>query len=153
MKKAILFRALLMASAACAVVSGGGLALAQSFDTSFAGISSLRGVDPTTDLDINPVYHQEEGRQDRNYRLQPPIIPHTIDKYQIDLHANECLACHDWKTAAERGAPTLSMTHYVTRESVQTDAIAPRRWFCNQCHVPQVDAPALVENLFRGSEE
>ncbi|WP_444462408.1 nitrate reductase cytochrome c-type subunit [Rhodobacter capsulatus] len=148
MKKVILFSALLAAAGAAPL----GFATAQSAPAT-APVLSLRGADPDSAVSVNPVYHQQEGRKDRNYRLQPPIIPHTIDKYQIDLHANECLACHDWKNAAERRAPTLSMTHYTTRDGVQTDAIAPRRWFCNQCHVPQVDAPALVDNLFKGSDE
>lgn len=148
MKQALLISALLAAS----TVLAAGFAAAQSTPAA-ATVNSIRGVDPDSEVTVNPVYHQEEGRQNRNYRAQPPIIPHTIEKYQIDLHANECLACHDWKNAADRRAPTLSMTHYTSRDGVQTDAIAPRRWFCNQCHVPQVDAPALVENLFKGSEE
>lgn len=147
MKKALLFSAI----AAASLAALGSLALAQQA-TSTSGVTSLRGVDPTQSTTIEPIYHQEEGRQPRNYRQQPPVIPHTIDKYQIDLHANECLACHDWKNAADRGAPTLSMTHYVSRDGIQTDDVAPRRWFCNQCHVPQVDAPDLVGNTFQGSE-
>lgn len=148
MKKAILISALLVAATA----SLAGYAAAQSAPAT-ATVNSIRGVDPDTDVTVNPVYHQQEGRQNRNYRAQPPIIPHTIEKYQIDLHANECLACHDWKNAADRRAPTLSMTHYTSRDGVQTDTVAPRRWFCNQCHVPQANAPALVDNLFQGSEE
>ena len=148
MKKALLFSALAAASLGIAA----SIAIAQSASVSDGSVNSLRGVDPDQDAGVNPVYHQEEGRQPRNYRQQPPVIPHTIDKYQIDLHANECLACHDWKNAADRGAPTLSMTHYVSRDGVQTDDVAPRRWFCNQCHVPQVNAPDLVENIFKGSE-
>lgn len=27
--------------------------------------------------------------------------------------------------------------------------ISPRRYFCNQCHVVQTDAPVLVANQFR----
>jgi len=87
----------------------------------------------------------------RNYRQQPPLIPHTIEQYQIDLSANECLACHDWTNAGDRGAPTLSMTHYLDRDGNQLDSVAGTRWFCNQCHVPQADAPALVENDFQAS--
>ena len=111
-------------------------------------VTSIRGVSPEDEVDLAPVYHQQEIRADRYFRLQPPIIPHTIDKYQIDMKANECLSCHDWKTAADRKAPTLSMTHYIGRDGVQTEAVNMGRWFCNQCHVPQVDAPELVENTF-----
>ncbi|MCB1961304.1 MAG: nitrate reductase cytochrome c-type subunit, partial [Rhodocyclaceae bacterium] len=30
--------------------------------------------------------------------------------------------------------------------------ISPRRYFCNQCHVPQFDAKPLVENTFKKAE-
>lgn len=93
----------------------------------------------------------EEGRQVRNYRQQPPIVPHEIGNYQIDLRTNQCLTCHDWTNAGDRGAPTLSMTHYLDRDGTQLDTVAGTRWFCNQCHVPQADIPSLVGNDFRPS--
>lgn len=124
-----------------------GAALAQQ-----AGkVATLRGSDAADADQAGEVYHQDEKRFPRNYRQQPPLIPHTIDKYQIDLKANECLGCHDWTNAGDRGAPTLSMTHYQDREGNQLDTVAGTRWFCNQCHVPQADAPALVDNTFAPS--
>ncbi|WP_319826426.1 nitrate reductase cytochrome c-type subunit [Thalassovita sp.] len=114
-------------------------------------VSSLRGSEVGETDTVNEVYHQDEGRFQRNYRQQPPLIPHSIDKYQIDLKANECLGCHDWTNAGDRKAPTLSMTHYLDREGNQLDTVAGTRWFCNQCHVPQADAPALVDNTFTPS--
>ncbi|MCE6950846.1 nitrate reductase cytochrome c-type subunit [Cereibacter sphaeroides] len=128
-----------------------GLAFAQSQAPVAAGVESLRGAQPDEEIATAPVFHQDKQRFVRNYRLQPPLIPHSIDKYQIDLKANECLGCHEWRTSGDRGAPTLSMTHYQNRDGVQTDTVATRRWFCNQCHVPQADAPALVENIFQSS--
>ena len=114
-------------------------------------VTTLRG-DEVNELNtVDEVYHQDEKRFPRNYRQQPPLIPHTIDKYQIDLKANECLGCHDWTNAGDRGAPTLSMTHYFDRDGNQLDSVAGTRWFCNQCHVPQADAPALVDNTFTPS--
>lgn len=124
-----------------------GAALAQQ-----AGkVTTLRGNDIDAANTVDEVYHQDEGRFARNYRQQPPLIPHSIDKYQIDLKANECLGCHDWTNAGDRNAPTLSMTHYQDREGNQLDTVAGTRWFCNQCHVPQADAPALVDNTFTPS--
>ena len=32
-------------------------------------------------------------------------------------------------------------------------AVAPRRYFCTQCHVPQADAPALIKNTFTDMSE
>ena len=43
------------------------------------------------------------------------------------------------------------MTHYLDRQGQQLDSVAGTRWFCNQCHVPQADAPPLVANTFRPS--
>lgn len=93
----------------------------------------------------------EEGRKQRNYRQQPPLIPHSIAQYQIDTRINQCLSCHDWTKAGERNAPTLSMTHYLDRDGTELDHIAGTRYFCNQCHVPQADVPALVGNSFEPS--
>lgn len=93
----------------------------------------------------------KEGRMQRNYRQQPPLIPHSIDQYQIDLRTNQCLTCHDWTKAGDRDAPTLSMTHYLDRDGNELDYIAGTRYFCNQCHVPQADVPELVENIFEPS--
>ena len=114
-------------------------------------VQSLR----TTPVDeqniVEDVFQQDKQRFGRNYRQQPPLVPHSIDQYQIDLKANQCLRCHDWSTAGERNAPTLSMTHYLDRDGNQLDRVAGTRWFCNQCHVPQADAPALVDNTFEAS--
>ncbi len=124
-----------------------GLVLAQSGGS----VQSLRGADVDATLPAVEVYQQQEGREVRNYRQQPPTIPHSMDQYQIDRRTNQCLSCHDWSNAGERGAPTLSMTHYLDRNGNQLDTVAGTRWFCNQCHVPQADAPALVGNDFEAS--
>ncbi len=132
---------------ATALLVLGGVALAQQAGS----VQSLRGTGIDEINIVDDVYHLDEKRFARNYRQQPPLIPHSIDKYQIDLKANECLACHDWTNAGERNAPTLSMTHYMDRDGNQLDSVAGTRWFCNQCHVPQADAPALVDNQFTPS--
>ncbi len=124
-----------------------GLVVAQTS----GGIQSLRGAAVDQELTPPEVYPQQEGREVRNYRQQPPVIPHSMTQYQIDLRTNQCLSCHDWTNAGDRGAPTLSMTHYLDRSGNQLDTVAGTRWFCNQCHVPQADAPALVGNDFEAS--
>ncbi|MBN7784221.1 nitrate reductase cytochrome c-type subunit [Ponticoccus gilvus] len=124
-----------------------GLVLAQSN----SHVQSLRGSELDTTLPAPDLYQQQQGREVRNYRQQPPLIPHSMEQYQIDLRTNQCLSCHDWTNAGDRGAPTLSMTHYLDRDGTQLDTVAGTRWFCNQCHVPQADAPALVDNTFEPS--
>ncbi|MCB1351832.1 MAG: nitrate reductase cytochrome c-type subunit [Rhodobacteraceae bacterium] len=134
-------------SALAATMLVAGLVLAQASGP----VSSLRGVDVEDTVDVGEVYQQLEGRQVRNYRQQPPVIPHSMTQYQIDLRTNQCLSCHDWTNAGERGAPTLSMSHYLDRDGTQLDTVAGTRWFCTQCHVPQANAPELVGNTFEPS--
>ncbi len=123
-----------------------GFAFAQSTQ-----VQPLRGAEVDEPAALDQVHKTVEGRMQRNYRQQPPLIPHSIEQYQIDLRTNQCLSCHDWTKAGERNAPTLSMTHYLDREGRELDHIAGTRYFCNQCHVPQADAPALVDNVFQPS--
>ncbi len=137
-------RTFITALTATAVIMTGGIAIGQSLET-------IRGEKLDALKPAPEVFHQNEQRFGRNYRQQPPLVPHSIDQYQIDLKANRCLSCHDWTRAGDRGAPTLSMTHYQDRDGNQLDKVAGTRWFCNQCHVPQANAPELVENTFSSS--
>lgn len=114
-------------------------------------LNSLRGDATLTETnkaaDINQVL--EGGRFPQNYRQQPPLIPHQIEKYEIDLKVNQCMRCHNWQYAAKEGAPKISETHYMDHRTGQPlDDVAPGRWFCTQCHVPQVDAKPLVDNTY-----
>lgn len=116
-------------------------------------VQSLRGTAALDETDTAPdITQQNTGRPfDRAYRQQPPLIPHKIDKYQINLKVNQCMRCHDWPYNAQEGAPKISETHYVDRDGVALDKVARTRWFCTQCHVPQQDAPALVSNTFQSA--
>ncbi|PKP69592.1 MAG: ferredoxin [Alphaproteobacteria bacterium HGW-Alphaproteobacteria-4] len=131
---------------AAIVLAFAGIALAQTAGP--GTVQSLRGAPIEQPVAIDDIYLLDAQRFSRNYRQQPPLISHSTDQYQIDLNANQCLGCHDWRNAAERKAPTLSMTHYQDRDGNQLDRVAGTRWFCNQCHVAQMNAPALVANLF-----
>lgn len=118
-----------------------------------ADLKSLRGDAAIAAPDkAPPIANVREGaRTERAYRQQPPLIPHAIDKYEIDLKINQCLRCHDWPQNVRENAPKISETHYVDREGVRLDKIASTRWFCNQCHVPQMETKPLVDNLFRSA--
>jgi nitrate reductase (cytochrome), electron transfer subunit len=90
-----------------------------------------------------------EGRRAmRNYPEQPPVIPHAIQGYQLSLATNRCLTCHRRQYTEVSGAPMISVTHYMDRDGQMLADVAPRRYFCTQCHVPQTDAQPLVENTF-----
>lgn len=87
-------------------------------------------------------------RRERAYPEQPPTIPHTIAGYRIDTNSNKCLSCHSRANSARVQAPMISITHYMDRDSQALAAVAPRRYFCVQCHVPQKDVQPLVGNTF-----
>jgi len=89
----------------------------------------------------------------RAYPMQPPIIPHKIDGYQVDTNANQCMACHSRRQTADSQAPMVSVTHYLDREGNFLADLSPRRYFCEQCHVVQVDAKPLLNNEFVDIDE
>lgn len=91
---------------------------------------------------------RESPREVRNYPEQPPVIPHSIRNYQVDLRFNSCLDCHTRQTAPAARAPMVSVTHFMDRGGQIRAAVTPSRYFCTQCHVPRTDARPLVENRF-----
>ena len=93
------------------------------------------------------------GGFERAYRQQPPLIPHKVDGYQITTDNNACMGCHDWPGNARVNAPKISETHYVDRQGARLDKVAGTRYFCRQCHVPQVDAKPLVGNIFKNATQ
>lgn len=114
------------------------------------GVKDLRGA-PVNAPDKAPeVYKVQDGvKLERAYRQQPPLVPHTVDKYEIDLKVNQCLRCHEWPYSDQEKAPKISDLHYIDRNGVRQDTVNGNRYVCTQCHVPQVDAKPLVENKFR----
>jgi len=117
-------------------------------------VRAIREAPLTQDAPAAPIAKQEaQQRFDRAYRQQPPLVPHQVDRYQIDWRINQCLGCHDWSNAGKMQAPTLSMTHYIDRDGRQLDTVSGTRWFCNQCHVPQADTSDLVKNTFTPSSK
>ena len=90
----------------------------------------------------------DDRRRVRNYPEQPPIIPHTIRGYQVDLNTNRCLACHSRRAVEESQAPMVSVTHFVDRDGQMRAFISPRRYFCTQCHVTQTEVRPLIGNDF-----
>ncbi len=90
----------------------------------------------------------DDKRVMRNYPEQPPVIPHSIDGYQLTLQTNRCLDCHRRQFTEGSGAPMISVTHFMDRDGQVLADVTPRRYFCNACHVPQTDAKPLVPNEF-----
>ena len=112
---------------------------------------AMRGATPIPEASKPPPIFPTENkdvRRTRNYAMQPPTIPHTIDGYQLDKEFNRCMACHARTVAQDTNAIPVSVTHYMDRNNNVLAEVSPRRYFCTQCHVPQAEAKPLVTNTF-----
>ena len=58
-----------------------------------------------------PKWVTDDVRQMRAYPEQPPVIPHSIDGYQLSVNTNRCLSCHKREFTQGSGAPMISVTH------------------------------------------
>ena len=90
----------------------------------------------------------------RTFAQQPPLIPHAVEKYEpITLTSNDCLDCHISDEFKGRKMPRIGDSHFskTLKETDGSPAVDAARWQCIGCHVPQVDAPALVDNRFIGN--
>lgn len=123
-----------------------------SFAQTARVVDNMRGAVPLTEMVkpapmVNP--DNSDVRRQRNYAMQPPVIPHKIEGYQVDKNANRCMMCHARARTEQSQAPMISVTHFQSRDGNFLAELSPRRYFCLQCHVPQADLKPLVENRFR----
>ncbi len=113
--------------------------------------SALRGDTPLQEVGPAPRMVPQSNtdiREIRNYPEQPPVIPHTIEAYQLDANVNQCLSCHARSRMGESQAPMVSITHFMDRDGQFLASVSPRRYFCIQCHVPQHPVKVPVLNRF-----
>lgn len=120
-----------------------------------AGVTSLRGDIDLTETGEAPRTGRlmsKEGGFDRAFEQQPPLIPHKMDKSEINLRNNGCLKCHGKENFEKEKAPEIGKSHYEDADGKVLDTVSMRRYFCTQCHVPQVGSDPLVENTFDSSK-
>ena len=138
-----------MRAAAAAVLL---LALAAAQARAEPLVDAMRGPTPILEATKPPRLSNavnDDNRMPRNFALQPPVIPHRVDGYQIDKNFNKCLDCHArGKTEFSLAVP-VSSTHYINREGKVLAQVSTRRYFCMQCHVAQEPAKPLVGNSFQ----
>jgi nitrate reductase (cytochrome), electron transfer subunit len=130
---------------AFAIAAGASSLTAQTVTSGLRGPTPLNDEGPAPQMLPN---RNTSEREVRNYPEQPPVIPHTIDGYQIDLNGNKCLSCHARARIAESQAPMVSITHFMDRDGQFLASISPRRFWCTECHVPQNTATPPVSNDF-----
>ena len=131
-----------------------GLLLSTTYSsTVLAGDPSLRG---ERDLDrLSRMFEakkqlKKKGGFERAWDIAPPGIPHDVSKDRISLKENTCMKCHSAANYKREKAPKAGDSHFKTRDGKVLKEISTRRYFCRQCHAPQVDAAPLVENTFKG---
>jgi cytochrome c-type protein NapB len=108
-------------------------------------------------------YHEKAGMPGtnkvlpRSYPGAPPQVSHGVgDFLPITAESNMCIACHNqpsqWGQKPVKGMATpIPPSHYTDRRNapeVVGEQVVGARYNCNQCHVPQTNAPALVGNSF-----
>ncbi len=130
---------------ALAIAAGTGTLAAQTLNSGLRGATPLNEEGPAPPM--TPPRNTAE-RETRNYPEQPPVIPHAIDGYQVDLNGNKCLSCHARARTAESQAPMVSITHFMDRDGQFLASVSPRRFFCTECHVPQTLSNPPVSNDF-----
>ncbi len=119
-----------------------------------ADVKSLRG---ENDLDKAATMYEKkkqkkvEGGIARTWDLQPPSIPHSVEKDRITLRSNTCMKCHSKANYKKEKSPMVGDSHFLDRDGKELEKLSARRYFCNQCHTLQLDTSPLVENTFQGS--
>ena len=119
-------------------------------------IATLRGGTPIDEeRSPEPIPQVIDGdvKTQRNYPMQPPLIPHDTRGYEVNLQVNKCMSCHARRRTEESQAPMISVTHYMDRDGNFLAEVSPRRYFCNQCHVNQTVTRNVFENEFKDMDE
>ena len=128
-------------------------AAAQVGDGHPLGLRGSAPLDKEPAAPLMPKMVNDDIRRGRAFAMQPPVIPHQIENYQVDKNFNKCMSCHGRDRVPDSQAPMVSVTHFMDRDNNFRSEISPRRYFCTQCHVPQMDVRNRVENTFIDAEK
>jgi cytochrome c-type protein NapB len=143
----------LLAIFPAALLAGLMLLPCSSFGSDDGGLATLRGVpipvDTAAESDATLKKAIESDPIDRDFTQQPPLVSHAVDAYPVTVQFNKCLDCHSWEKAKAAKATKVSQTHFKGSNGEELANVSARRYFCLQCHVPQVDAKPLVANTYQ----
>ncbi len=129
----------------------GSFAIGAGMAVASAGVKSLRGaqaIDAPAKMFDKKKQKTIDGKFQRAWKLQPPSIPHKIDKDRISLEENTCLKCHSAENYKKEKAPKIGDSHFIDASGKVQKDMSMRRYFCVQCHTPQADIEPLVTNTF-----
>ena len=128
-------------------------AVAQVGDRHPPGLRGTAPLDTEPTAPLMPKMVNDDIRRGRAFAMQPPVIPHQIENYQVDKSFNKCMTCHGRNRVPDSQAPMVSVTHFMDRDGNFRAEISPSRYFCLLCHVPQMEVKAPVENTFVDAEK
>ena len=102
--------------------------VAVSAQASSAGLMSLRGDAAIEGAEPAPPelerFINDKENVDRTFKQQPPLVPHTNDKYTIDLRENKCLDCHMKQPGKDEAkAVEIGESHFIDRNGKKLDQI------------------------------
>ena len=88
----------------------------------------------------------------RAFENSPPLIPHDLTgMLPLEETNNSCLNCHMPEHAGAIGATALPKSHFFDIDTGKDlkGHLDGKRYFCMQCHVPQVNIPEAIRNTFK----
>ncbi len=112
-------------------------------------LKTIRGaaIDSTTKAEVkDSVLTGREANPNvfNQHEVEPSMIPHDISGYTIDAKQNMCLMCHKDGIGGSTKLPESHLTD--DRSGEVTEDVDGRRYFCTQCHSPQVDSEPIIKN-------
>ncbi len=91
-------------------------------------------------------------RIERAFENSPPLIPHDLTgMLPLAQTNNACLNCHMPDTARSLGATPMPKSHFFDIDTGKDlgGKLDGKRYFCLECHVPQVNLPEPIKNQFK----
>ena len=123
---------------------------------STADVNSLRGASDILTTNASPElmkFIKDKENVERTFEEQPPVVPHESEKYAINLKENKCLECHMKEPGKDEAKSVeMSESHFMDRDGKKLAKPSGSRYFCTQCHVPQVDAEPLIGTNFQAAK-
>lgn len=140
----------------CVLVAGGAVAQPKEKGEDEIGLRRAPLTDETKEVPAHGEYGKAEPGKSkplgRAFENSPPLIPHDLTgMLPIAETNNACLNCHMPEHAGALGATPMPKSHFFDIDTAQDlkGKLDGKRFYCMQCHVPQVNIPEAIKNTFK----
>ena len=141
----------------CALAAGSACAQANAKSEDEIGLRQETTLyDETKAMPAHGEYGKAEAGKSkplgRAFENSPPLIPHDLTgMLPLEETNNSCLNCHMPEHAGAIGATAMPKSHFFDIDTGKDlkGRMDGKRYFCMQCHVPQVDIPEAIKNTFK----